>query len=242
MNTSSREERLFVCYNAEGKAICDAIAGYTCAERSFRTTSLDQLGNTPLFSTEHTVDVYPVFMQTGQAVRRILPERLQTAYSTASGKCPEFHFHPVWGASPELPFYALPIVRKAVKDSDAALIVIAHGNQGDRQAEEPRLFTEALSKLLPTVQTVRLCWFGVKSNLPVAQNVIPRLSERHIIVLPFLAGRGMHFRNDMPTPHQVSAWGKELTLLPPLGEIAAAALDNPTRSKDNSHCHENENR
>ncbi len=242
MKNPSHKECLFVCYNADGAVLRDAVARHICARHPFRTTSLDLLGSTPFLTSAHMVDVYPVLMQTGQAVRRILPARLQTVCHTPLGQCPEFRFHPVWGASPELPFHALPPVRKALADSDTALLIIAHGHQSDSQADEPKLFTNALSKLLSASQTVRLCWFGVKSNLPTAADIIPTLTERRIVVLPFLAGRGMHFRNDMPTPHHVALWGKELTLLPPLGEISAAALDNPTQSNNNARCHENENR
>lgn len=242
MNTPPRTECLFVCYNAEGRAIRDAVARHTCAERPFRTTELNCLCDTPSLLSADIVDVYPVFMQTGQAVRRILPERLRTTCRTIQGDCPEFRFHPVWGASPELPFYALPLIQNVLAKSSAALIVMAHGHQNEQQADEPQLFTNALAKLLPVSQTVRLCWFGVNANLPPANSVIPALAEQSIIVLPFLAGRGMHFRNDMPSPHRAAQWGKELTLLPPMGEIAATVLDNLPTSQENACCHENEDR
>ncbi len=217
-----RTERLFISYSADGAIIREAVARRKSAGHTYWTASMDSLHTALLPPPTCIVEVYPVFMQTGRTVRHTLPECLRAAYKPWGG-CPDFCYRSVWGASPELASLAFPFLRQ-VLSVPSALLVIAHGHSSRQQAPEAGIFVSNLSRFLPPPYEIHLCWFGAGSDAPCAEDIFPVIRKRRVAVLPFLAGRGMHYRNDMPSRTLAAQFSKEILLLPPLGEILAPAL------------------
>lgn len=206
--------RLFVSYNEEGAPIRRKLAGQA-ADGPVWQASMMELDESRLPPGEGEVALFPVFMQSGRAASEILPARLKEAYARL-GLCPALRMMPVWGASPTLADEAASVVKPCL-NSETALLIVAHGRKGGEQAEEPRHFARRLAALLPG-RAVELAWFEAR---PDAAEVLASLPAREVAVLPFLAGKGLHFHHDMPSPNLAARWGKQVLLLPPLGDLLA---------------------
>lgn len=207
--------RLFVSYNEDGAPIRRKLAGLAAADGPVWQASMMELDENRLAPGEGDVAVFPVFMQSGRAAFEILPARLREAY-TRLGASPELRMMPVWGASPTLADEAAPAI-KPFLHAETALLIVAHGRKGGEQAGEPQHFARRMAKLLPE-NAVKLAWF---ESRPEAAEVLASLPAREVVVLPFLAGKGLHFHHDMPSPELAARYGKQIFLLPPLGDLLA---------------------
>lgn len=207
--------RLFVSYNEDGAPIRRKLAGQAAADGPVWQASMMELDESRLPPAEGEVAVFPVFMQSGRAAVEILPARLRVAYARL-GASPELRMMPVWGASSNLADEAAPAVKPFLQ-AETAVLIVAHGRKGEEQAEEPQHFARRMAELLPE-NAVKLAWFEVR---PDAAAVLASLPAREVVVLPFLAGKGLHFHHDMPSPELAARYGKQLLVLPPLGDLLA---------------------
>lgn len=164
--------------------------------------------------------VHPVFMQSGYAAEELLPSHLREAYDRR-GEKPILRQLPVWGASPGLAAETAPLLLPRLQP-DAGVLLVAHGKKGGTVAPEPGAFAVALGRLLPGAE-VRLAFFGGASRY---EDDLAAFAGDEVMVLPFLAGRGTHYRNDMPTPRCAARCGKRVMLMPPLGDLLASTSSN----------------
>ncbi len=207
--------RLFVSYNEDGAPIRRKLARRAAAEGPVWQASMMELDPGKLPPGDGEVVVNPVFMQSGYAASVLLPARLKEAYALR-GERPVLRLMPVWGASASLAEELVPLLSARLKP-ETALLVVAHGKRGGVQAEEPALFAERLAARMPA-REVALAWFGAE---PSAARALSSLRSPEVAALPFLAGKGMHYRNDMPAPEDARRFGKALILLPPVGDWLA---------------------
>lgn len=207
--------RLFVSYNEDGAPIRRKLAGQAAADGPVWQASMMELDGNRLPPGEGEVAVFPVFMQSGRAASAILPARLNEAYARL-GTSPELRMMPVWGASPTLADEAAAAI-KPFLHAETAVLIVAHGQKGGEQTEEPQHFARRMAELL-SGHAVKLAWFEAS---PEAAEVLASLPAREVVVLPFLAGKGLHFHHDMPSPELAARYGKQMLLLPPLGDLLA---------------------
>lgn len=211
---------LFVSYNNEGAPIRQKLARLALeelgpgAEQSIRQAAMTELDPGQLPPGTGEVFVHPVFMQSGYAAEELLPARLKEAYAQR-GEEPLLRLLPVWGATPALAQQTLPLLLPWLGTGESGVLVVAHGRKGGKAAPEPGFYADSLARLLPEVE-VQLAYFGVE---PGAEQAVAAMAPGHVIVLPFLAGRGMHYRDDMPSAACAARSGKRMTLLPPLGDL-----------------------
>jgi len=116
--------------------------------------------------------------------------------------------------------------------SQRALVLAAHGDLGGRAADNTpwhlRL-KKALTPLLPAINVVS----GVLKGTPHLQDVVARLGQTQVFVLPLLLSNGYFCNNVLPRrlglrdtpPQQKEGWqrstplGQYIKLLPPLGVL-----------------------
>lgn len=166
--------------------------------------------------------VYPMLMQSGRAGGERMEAFLHTAFSRASHR-PLLFFQPVLGASPWLAHAAADRIRPLLQPSTGVLVV-AHGSTSPDPPPEPALFRRRLVELLPAGTEICLGYF---QSQPDAHDVLRHMRAKHVLLLPFLLTKGLHFNRDLPKQEDAIACGKTLQILP-----VAATLLNDTPPYD----------
>ncbi len=159
--------------------------------------------------------VYPMLMQSGRASGERMETFLAAAFSRAPYR-PRLFFQPVLGASPWLAHAAADYIHPLLGDSTGVLVV-AHGNKSSEPPPEPALFCRRLRELLPADTEICLGYF---QSQPDARDVLRGMRAQHVLLVPFLLTRGLHFHRDLPNHDDAAACGKSLQCLP----VAATLL------------------
>lgn len=206
--------KLFISYDEAGAELRRHVADrFQYSSPRVWQASFRGLAAEDLPPGDGVVWVYPVFMQSGVTVTEALPELLRSLYA-GSGQHPELVFKPVWGAERGSIDVGVAKTLQRELEGEASLLVVAHGVTGREAPPEPSKFLQRLKLLLPEGTDMALAYFGAS---PSVEKVLPELTGRKVVVLPFLIGEGKHMREDMPAPELAARHGKALKVLPPFG-------------------------
>lgn len=209
---------LFVSYNNDGSPIRQKLAeqaGCAAGGCVWQASMMELDAHELPPCTGGEVIVHPVFMQSGYAAEVLLPNRLREAYARR-GEDLSLRLLPVWGADPHLAREVAPLLAGSLAPG-MGLLVIAHGRRSGAPAPEPRRFADELARLMPGVE-VKLTYFGAE---PTVERGLAAMEASEVLALPFLAGRGMHYREDMPSAACGARFGKGVRVLLPLGDLLA---------------------